>query len=110
RPDLVKAKDITENGTVLIDYAGKESRFLIVDELSVTNALLKALRDEDYVLILSPVTKNSLALNKRLKESPPCVNASRGVIMKSKSWTLRARKKSLVMPVPYLSSAQHLPS
>ncbi|MBA2404041.1 MAG: GldG family protein [Bdellovibrionales bacterium] len=52
RPDLVKAKKITQNGTVLIDYKGKESSFIIADELSVTNALLKALRDQQIVLYM----------------------------------------------------------
>jgi ABC-type uncharacterized transport system involved in gliding motility auxiliary subunit len=50
RPDLVKAKNITENGTILITKDGKESKFQIVDELSVTNALIKALRTEEIVL------------------------------------------------------------
>ena len=38
RPDLVKANGITQNGTVVIDYAGKTSSFPIIDELSVTNS------------------------------------------------------------------------
>jgi ABC-type uncharacterized transport system involved in gliding motility auxiliary subunit len=50
RPDLVKAKGITQNGTVILNYQGKESSFPIVDELSVTNALLKILRSEKVVL------------------------------------------------------------
>lgn len=50
RPELVKAKNITANGTVLIQYKGKESSFIISDELSVTNALLKAIRDEKTTL------------------------------------------------------------
>lgn len=53
RPDLVKAKKILQNGTVIIDYKGVESIFLVVDELSVTNALLKALRDEKIVLYMT---------------------------------------------------------
>jgi ABC-type uncharacterized transport system involved in gliding motility auxiliary subunit len=52
RPDLVKAKKITQNGTVIIDYLNKESLFPVVDELSVTNALLKVLRTEDIVLYI----------------------------------------------------------
>ena len=52
RPDLVKAKKILQNGTVIIEYKGVESIFLISDELSVTNALLKALRDEKIVLYM----------------------------------------------------------
>lgn len=52
RPDLVKAKKILQNGTVIIDYKGVESIFLVTDELSVTNALLKALRDEKIVLYM----------------------------------------------------------
>ena len=50
RPDLVKAKGITQNGTVIISYKGQDSAFQIVDELSVTNALLKALREDKIVL------------------------------------------------------------
>lgn len=50
RPDLVKAKGITTNGTVIISHDNKETSFLISDELSVTNALLKALREEKTVL------------------------------------------------------------
>jgi ABC-type uncharacterized transport system involved in gliding motility auxiliary subunit len=50
RPDLVQAKGITQNGTVVIEYQGKESMFTLVDELSITNALLKALRKEKIVL------------------------------------------------------------
>lgn len=50
RPDLVKAKGITTNGTVIVNYNNKESSFLMVDELSVTNALLKAVREEKTVL------------------------------------------------------------
>lgn len=53
RPDLVKAKDITQNGTILVDYQGKESRFQISDELSITNALLKSLRSVPVVLYLT---------------------------------------------------------
>lgn len=50
RPDLVKAKGITQNGTVILNYEQKESSFPIVDELSVTNALLKILRTDQVVL------------------------------------------------------------
>lgn len=50
RPDLVQAKNITQNGTVIIEYEGKESSFAIIDELSVTNALLKSLRNDKIVL------------------------------------------------------------
>lgn len=50
RPDLVKSKGIIQNGTVIIEYKGKESSFPMMDELSVTNALLKALRTEKIVL------------------------------------------------------------
>lgn len=53
RPDLVKAKKILQNGTVIIEYKGVESIFLVTDELSVTNALLKALRDEKIVLYMT---------------------------------------------------------
>ena len=50
RPDLVKSKGITQNGTVIIEYEKKETPFPIIDELSVTNALLKALREEEIVI------------------------------------------------------------
>lgn len=50
RPDLVKTKNITQNGTVIITYDKKESAFPIIDELSVTNALLKALRDDQIII------------------------------------------------------------
>lgn len=50
RPDLVKAKGIIQNGTVIIEYQGKETSFPLMDELSVTNSLLKALREEKIVL------------------------------------------------------------
>ncbi len=50
RPDLVKAKGITQNGTVMITYGGKDSLFPISDELSVTNALLKILRTDKHIL------------------------------------------------------------
>lgn len=50
RPDLVKAKGITQNGTVVVNYEGKESSFPIMDELSVTNALMKILRTDKVVL------------------------------------------------------------
>ncbi|HXH74394.1 MAG TPA: GldG family protein [Bacteriovoracaceae bacterium] len=50
RPDLVKSKGITQNGTIIIEHKGKESLFQITDELSVTNALLKTLRTEKIVL------------------------------------------------------------
>lgn len=50
RPDLVKQKGIQQNGTVLIEYKGNETAFVVSDELSVTNALLKALRTDRIVL------------------------------------------------------------
>lgn len=50
RPDLVKLKNVTQNGTVFINYKGEESSFVLMDELSITNALLKALRQEKIVL------------------------------------------------------------
>lgn len=50
RPDLVKQKEIAANGTVIVNYQGKESRFVVTDELSITNALLKAVREEVFTL------------------------------------------------------------
>lgn len=52
RPDLVKAKGIIQNGTVILEYQGKETAFPLIDELSVTNALLKSLRDDKIVLYM----------------------------------------------------------
>ncbi|HXH30496.1 MAG TPA: Gldg family protein [Bacteriovoracaceae bacterium] len=52
RPDLVKAKKITENGTVILNHGKKETTFQLMDELSVTNALMKILRTEDTVLYI----------------------------------------------------------
>ncbi len=53
RPDLVKNKGIEQNGSVIINYKNKESMFVMTDELSVTNALLKIVRSEDIVLYFS---------------------------------------------------------
>lgn len=52
RPDLVKEKNITQNGTVFLNYEGKETSFILFDELTVTNALLRVLRTDDIVLYL----------------------------------------------------------
>ncbi len=52
RPDLVKEKNITQNGTVLMTFNGRESRFQIGDELSITNAILKIVKEEKVVLYL----------------------------------------------------------
>lgn len=50
RPDLVKSEGITQNGTVMLEYEGKKAPFILLDELSVTNAFLKILRDDKIVL------------------------------------------------------------
>lgn len=50
RLDLVKEKNITQNGTIILTNQGKETSFPLIDELSVTNALLKAIRSEKIVL------------------------------------------------------------
>lgn len=52
RPELVREKGITHNGTVVVNYKGKESQFMIGDELAVTNALLKVLKEENIVLYM----------------------------------------------------------
>jgi ABC-type uncharacterized transport system involved in gliding motility auxiliary subunit len=52
RPDLAREKNITEPGTVVINYKDRESQFRVIDELSVTNALLKVLRTEEIVIYL----------------------------------------------------------
>jgi len=53
RPDLVKAKGVEANGTILLDYQGKETKFQITDELSVTNALLKAIKSQEIIIYLT---------------------------------------------------------
>jgi ABC-type uncharacterized transport system involved in gliding motility auxiliary subunit len=50
RPDIAKEKNITQNGTVILDYEGRETSFLLIDELSITNALLKSLRTKEIIL------------------------------------------------------------
>jgi len=50
RPDLVAANGISTNRTVLIDYKNKKSRFVITDELSITNALLKVVKDKELII------------------------------------------------------------
>ena len=52
RPDLVKENKIAQNGTVLIEYKSIKSRFVIGDELAITNAILKAIREEKIVLYM----------------------------------------------------------
>jgi ABC-type uncharacterized transport system involved in gliding motility auxiliary subunit len=52
RPDLVKEKNITQNGTVLMSFNGRESRFQIGDELAITNAILKIVKEEKIILYL----------------------------------------------------------
>jgi ABC-2 type transport system permease protein len=49
RPDLVQSKGITQNGSIVIEYKDKESTSVIVDELTMTNAILKATRSDDIV-------------------------------------------------------------
>jgi len=46
RLDLVKRYDIKQNGTVRISYKEKSETSLLVDELSLTNSLLKILKEE----------------------------------------------------------------
>jgi ABC-type uncharacterized transport system involved in gliding motility auxiliary subunit len=53
KPELVKSKGIEQNGTVVIDFKNKESMFVMTDELSVTNALLKSVRKEEITLYLT---------------------------------------------------------
>jgi ABC-type uncharacterized transport system involved in gliding motility auxiliary subunit len=52
RPDLVKSNGITQNGTVVIQYATRKATFPLVDERSVTNAFLKIIRDDQIILYL----------------------------------------------------------
>lgn len=52
RPDLVKAKNVTQNGTVFINYKGKETSFILFDELTITNGLLRILRTEEIILYM----------------------------------------------------------
>jgi ABC-type uncharacterized transport system involved in gliding motility auxiliary subunit len=53
RPDLVKANNINQNGTVLVNYNNKKLSFILVDELSVTNSLLKVIREKNIVLYMT---------------------------------------------------------
>lgn len=53
RPDLVKSLGITNNGTVILNYQDKQTQFVITDELSVTNNLLKILRERKLVVYLT---------------------------------------------------------
>lgn len=53
RPDLVKSLDIAQNGMVILNYQGNETKFIITDELSVTNNLLKILRDRQLVIYMT---------------------------------------------------------
>lgn len=50
RPDLVKSLSITQNGTVILNYQGKQTQFVLTDELSITNNLLKILRERSLIL------------------------------------------------------------
>lgn len=52
RPDLVKANNISQNGSVIVKYKNKSTAFTLMDELSVTNALLKVLREKNIVLYI----------------------------------------------------------
>lgn len=53
RPDLVKKFGITANNTVVIEYKDKKVSFVVSDELSITNGLLKILRDEEIVVYMT---------------------------------------------------------
>lgn len=44
QPQVAKAQGIRDNGTVLLEARGKKVSFLLKDELSITNAILKILR------------------------------------------------------------------
>ena len=53
RPDLVKSLDIAQNGMVILNYQGNQTKFVITDELSVTNNLLKILRERQLVVYMT---------------------------------------------------------
>lgn len=44
QPQVAKAQGIRDNGTVLIESLGKKVSFILKDELSITNAILKVMR------------------------------------------------------------------
>jgi ABC-type uncharacterized transport system involved in gliding motility auxiliary subunit len=52
RPDLVKENKITQNGTIIIHYKDSKSYFIIGDELTITNAILKATRQEKIIIYM----------------------------------------------------------
>lgn len=53
RPDLVKSLGISQNGTVILNYKGNQTQFVITDELSVTNNLLKILRERALIVYMT---------------------------------------------------------
>ncbi len=44
QPQLARAQGIRDNGTVIVESLGKKIIFLLKDELSITNAILKVMR------------------------------------------------------------------
>ncbi len=52
RPDLVREKNITENGTIIVASKNIETRFAMTGELSVTNAILKVIKKDKIVLYM----------------------------------------------------------
>ncbi|HLT22518.1 MAG TPA: DUF4350 domain-containing protein [Bacteriovoracaceae bacterium] len=53
RPDLVKSLGIVQNGTIILNYQDRQTQFVITDELSITNNLLKILRDRALILYMT---------------------------------------------------------
>jgi ABC-type uncharacterized transport system involved in gliding motility auxiliary subunit len=95
RPEIVKSKNITQNGTVIIEYNGQETPFLLVDELSVTNALLKSLRTEKVILYFT-TGHQELSCSETSQEgiSGLCEK------LKSQSYEIRTLDLTKMMSVP----------
>jgi ABC-type uncharacterized transport system involved in gliding motility auxiliary subunit len=100
RPDLVKLKNIDANGTVVIDYLGKETKFVISDELSVTNALLKALNARETVIYLTS-GHNELACENKAEEGVSALCD----LMKSQNYQVKSIDLSQTKDVPKDASA-----
>jgi len=64
KPELVKSKGIERSGSLVINYKNKETTFLVTDELSITNAILKLARDEEIIIYTTTGHQELSCLNK----------------------------------------------
>jgi ABC-type uncharacterized transport system involved in gliding motility auxiliary subunit len=96
----VKSKGITQSGTVTVEYGKKELSFLIQDELSVTNALLKILRERNMIFYMVN-GHQELSCSDKTNEglSFLCEN------LKSQNYDLRDLNLAKVKEVPMDASA-----